>query len=193
MIVYSITEIVRKGASDLQLVTMIGTLIVPLFICFVLITATIKKLPTYELFVEGGKEGAQMALSLLPFLVGMLFAVTILRSSGALDAFVGLISPLLAMLGIPAEILPLALIRPISGAAALGVTTELIGTHGPDSFIGRLASTMQGATDTTLYILTVYFGAVGIQKMRYALKVGLISDLVGIIASIIIVTIVFGL
>lgn len=172
---------------------MIGTLMVPIFICFVLIVATIKKLPTYELFVEGGKEGAQIAVSLLPFLVGMLVAITILRSSGALGAFVGLISPILGILGVPGEILPLALIRPISGAAALGITTELIGTHGPDSFIGRLASTMQGATDTTLYILTVYFGAVGIQKMRYALKVGLISDLVGIIASIIIVTIVFGL
>jgi spore maturation protein B len=87
---------------------------------------------------------------------------------------------------------PLALVRPISGTAALGMTTELIDTHGPDSFIGRLASTMQGSTDTTLYILTVYFGAVGIRKMGDALKVGLLADLAGIIASIIIVSIIFG-
>src|SRR5699024_1524918 len=129
---------------------------------------------------------------LLPFLVGMIVSISILRSSGALEAFIGLISPFLAFLGIPADIVPLALVRPISGTAALGMTTELIDTHGPDSFIGRLASTMQGSTDTTLYILTVYFGAVGIRKMGNALKVGLLADLVGIIASIIIVTIIFG-
>src|SRR5699024_7007903 len=99
---------------------------------------------------------------------------------------------LLTAIGIPPDIIPLAMVRPISGTAALGMTTELIGTHGPDSFIGRLASTMQGSTDTTLYILTIYFGAVGIRKMGYALKVGLLADLVGIIASIIVVTLIFG-
>lgn len=177
----------------MSIITTIGTLLVPIFLCFVLIVAMFKRLPTYELFVEGGKEGGKLAVSLLPFLVGMLVAISILRSSGAIDAFIGLLSPLLAILGVPGEIVPLALIRPISGTAALGMTTELIGLYGPDSFIGRLASTMQGATDTTLYILTVYFGAVGIKKLRYALKVGLLADLVGIMVSIVIVTIVFGL
>ncbi len=151
-----------------------------------------KKLPTYELFVEGGKEGIQMALSLLPFLLGMIVSIAILRSSGALEAFIQLISPLLSWLGIPPDIIPLALVRPISGTAALGMTTELINTYGPDSFIGRLASTMQGSTDTTLYILTIYFGAVGIKRMRYALKVGLLADLIGIIASVIVVTFIFS-
>src|SRR5690625_711193 len=133
-----------------------------------------------------------MAFSLLPFLVGMIVAIAILRSSGALEAFIGLISPVLVFVGIPPEIIPLAIVRPISGTAALGMTTELVDNHGPDSFIGRLASTMQGSTDTTLYIITIYFGAVGIKKMGYALKVGLLADLIGILASIIIVTIVFG-
>lgn len=133
-----------------------------------------------------------MAFSLLPFLVGMIVAIAILRSSGALDALIGLLAPVLTLLGFPPEVLPLALIRPISGTAALGMTTELIQTYGPDSFIGRVASTMQGSTDTTLYILTIYFGAVGIKRMRYALKVGLLADLVGIIVSIVIVTLVFG-
>lgn len=172
--------------------TTMSAWIIPCFLLIVLLTSSYKRLPSYELFVEGGKEGVKMAFSLLPFLVGMIVAITILRSSGALDAFIGLLAPFLTLIGVPPEVLPLALIRPISGTAALGMTTELIQNYGPDSFIGRLASTMQGSTDTTLYILTIYFGAVGIKKMRYALKVGLLADLVGIIVSIIIVTLVFG-
>lgn len=174
------------------IITTVSSWLIPCFLLIVLITATWKKVPTYETFVEGGKEGVKMAFTLLPFLVGMIVAISILRSSGAMEAFIQLISPILAFIGVPPDIIPLALIRPISGSAAIGMTTELIGTHGPDSFIGRLASTMQGSADTTLYILTVYFGAVGIKKMRYALKVGLLADLVGIIASIIIVNMVFG-
>ncbi len=175
----------------MHVITAISTWIIPIFILVVLLTATWKKVPTYERFVEGGKEGIKMAFSLLPFLVGMIVSISILRSSGALEAFVLLISPLLSAIGIPPEIIPLALVRPISGTAALGMTTELISTHGPDSFIGRLASTMQGSTDTTLYIITVYFGAVGIKKTRYAVKVGLLADVIGILASILIVTIIF--
>lgn len=173
------------------IITSISTWLIPCFILLVLIVSTWKKVPTYELFVEGGKEGIKIAFSLLPFLLGMIVSISILRSSGALEAFVNLISPFLALVGIPPEVVPLAFVRPISGTAALGMTTELIATHGPDSFLGRLASTMQGSTDTTLYILTIYFGAVGIKKMRYALKVGLLADLIGILASIIIVTIMF--
>ncbi|MDC3413092.1 spore maturation protein [Aquibacillus sp. 3ASR75-11] len=176
----------------MSVITTISTWLIPSLILFVLLVATWKKLPTYELFVEGGKEGVKMAVSLLPFLLGMIVSIAILRSSGALEAMIQFISPLLSLFGVPSEIVPLALVRPISGTAALGMTTELIQTYGPDSFIGRLASTMQGSTDTTLYILTVYFGAVGIRRMGDALKVGLIADLIGIIASIVIVTIVFS-
>jgi len=168
-------------------ISLLSIWIIPCFLLLVLLTAFWKKVPAYEKFVEGGKDGIQMAFSLLPFLVGMIVAISILRSSGVLDAFVQLISPVLTWLGFPPEILPLALIRPISGTAALGMTTELINTYGPDSFIGTLASVMQGSTDTTLFILTVYFGAVGIKKMGYALKVGLLADLCGIIAAIVIV------
>ncbi len=172
--------------------TMISTWIIPCFLLIVLLLATYQRLPTYELFVEGGKEGVQMAFSLLPFLVGMIVSISILRSSGAIDAFIGFISPVLAWIGFPADILPLALIRPISGTASLAVTSEMIMTHGPDSFLGRLASTMQGSTDTTLYILTIYFGSVQIKRMKYALKVGLLTDIIGIITSVIVVTIIFG-
>lgn len=174
---------------------MINTLsmwLIPLFIVFVLIYGTVKKIPTYEVFVEGGKEGLKIAVQIIPFLVGMLVAISVFRASGAMEAIIQLIQPVLTFFRIPADIVPLAVMRPISGTGALAITTDLISTHGPDSFIGRLASTMQGSTDTTLYILTVYFGAVGIKKMGDSLKVGLLADAVGIIASIIIVTIVFS-
>ncbi|MFY4775930.1 spore maturation protein [Metabacillus sp. RGM 3146] len=164
---------------------------IPLMIVFILIYGTIKKVQTYEAFVEGGKEGIEISFSIIPFLVGMLVAITVFRASGALEFVMDLLKPVLNMAGIPAEIVPLAFIRPISGTAALGMTTDLIATHGPDSFIGRLASVMQGSTDTTLYILTVYFGAVGVKKMGDALKVGLLADLIGIIASIVVVSLLF--
>ncbi|MGR9049874.1 spore maturation protein [Halobacillus faecis] len=171
---------------------MISIWLIPSIILLVLVTATIKKVPSYEVFVEGSKEGIQIAISLLPFLLGMMVSIAVFQASGAMGAIVKLFEPLMALVGAPAEILPLAFIRPISGTAALSMTTELIRTFGPDSFIGHLASVMQGSTDTTLYIITVYFGAVGIKRMGDALKVGLMADLVGIIASIIIVIILFG-
>src|SRR5690625_6016471 len=157
----------------MSFITVFSVWAIPCFIMFILVVATIKKVPAYELFVEGGKEGIQMAISILPFLLGMIVAIAILRSSGALDAFIDFLRPFLSKVGVPPDILPLAVIRPISGTAALAMTTEITEIYGPNSYIGRLAATMQGSTDTTLYILTVYFGAVGIKKMRYALKVGL--------------------
>ncbi|GGM22600.1 spore maturation protein B [Paraliobacillus quinghaiensis] len=175
----------------MNIITIISTWIIPCMVMLVLVTATLKRLPTYELFVEGGKEGVKMAVSLLPFLLGMIVSIAIFRSSGALDALIGLLQPVLATVGIPSDIAPLAFTRPISGTAALAITAELIKVHGPESFIGRLASTMQGSTDTTFYIITVYFGAVGIHKMGDALKVGLLADIIGIITSIIVVSIVF--
>lgn len=172
--------------------TTISVWMIPLLICFIMIYGTFKKVPTYEAFVEGGKEGISMSFSIIPFLVGMLVAISVFRASGALDFIVQFLRPLLGMLHVPAEILPLAIIRPISGTAALGMTSDLISVYGPDSFIGRLAATIQGSTDTTFYVLTVYFGAVGIKKMGDAVKVGLLADLVGIIAAIVVVTLVFG-
>ncbi|WP_017755631.1 spore maturation protein [Calidifontibacillus oryziterrae] len=176
----------------MNVITLISLWLIPVMIGFILIYSTIKRVPTYEAFVDGGREGIEIAFSIIPFLVGMLVAITVFRESGALEYFINMIRPLLLYIGVPADIVPLAIIRPISGTAALGMTSDLIATHGPDSLIGRLASTMQGSTDTTLYILTVYFGAVGIRKMGDALKVGLLADLVGIITAIVVITIVFS-
>ncbi|GAA0347065.1 spore maturation protein SpmB [Bacillus carboniphilus] len=176
----------------MEFISALSLWLIPLIIGGILIYGTLKRVPTYESFVEGGKDGIQIAFSIIPYLVGMLVAITVFRASGALEYFMGLIEPILRFVGVPAEIVPLAIIRPISGTAALGMTSDLIATYGPDSFIGRLASTLQGSTDTTFYVLTVYFGAVGIKKMGDALKVGLLADLVGIIASIVIVTLLFA-
>ncbi|WP_096434812.1 spore maturation protein [Alteribacter populi] len=173
-------------------ITYLSLWLIPCLIGFILIVATIKKVPTYETFVDGAKEGVNMAFSIIPYLVGMLVAISVFRESGAMEFFIDMMKPLLHAIGIPADIVPLAMIRPLSGTGALGMTSDLIATHGPDSFIGRLASTMQGSTDTTFYVLTVYFGAVGIRKMGDALKVGLAADMIGVIASIVIVTMVFG-
>ena len=151
----------------------------------------IKKFQPMRVFVEGGKEGIKIAITIIPFLVGMFVAISIFRASGALEFFMNLIRPLMTAIGVPAEIVPLAIIRPISGTAALGMTSDLIATYGPDSSIGRLAAVLQGSTDTTFYILTVYFGAVGIRKMGDALKVGLLADLAGIILAIVVVALVW--
>ncbi|MBM7584402.1 spore maturation protein B [Bacillus pakistanensis] len=176
----------------MQFISMISLWIIPVMIGVILLYGTYKKVPTYESFVEGGKEGIKIAVSIIPFLIGMLVAITIFRASGALDFFVELLRPALTAIGVPVEVVPLAVIRPISGTAALGMVSDLIAVHGPDSFIGRLASVIQGSTDTTLYVLTVYFGAVGIKRMGDALKVGLLADLVGIIAAIVVVTVMFS-
>jgi len=187
-----IIEEAEKDDRLMQIISLISLWFIPVLIGFILLYGTLKKVPTYETFVEGGKEGIKMAVSIIPFLVGMMVAISIFRASGALDFMVDFIRPGLEKVGIPADIIPLAIIRPISGNAALGMTSDLIATHGPDSFIGRLASTLQGSTDTTFYVLTVYFGAVGIKKMGDALKVGLLADIAGFIAAIVVVTIMFA-
>jgi len=160
-------------------------------IVFIPLYAAFKKVPVYETFLEGAKDGFSTAINIIPHLVGMMVAISMFRASGAMDMLASLISPLTDRLGIPSEILPLGMLRPLTGAGSLAFTTDLIRAYGPDSMIGRIASTIQGSTDTTLYVLTVYFGAVGIRKSRYALKVGLFSDLVGFLAAIIICLYIF--
>lgn len=164
---------------------------IPVIIVFIPLFATYRKVPVYESFVDGAKDGFDTAIKIIPHLVGMLVAITVFRASGAMDLMLDGIRPLLNRVGVPGEVLPLAFLRPITGAGSLAFTTDLIAHFGPDSMIGRMASTIQGSTDTTLYVLTVYFGAVGIRKASYALKVGLISDAVGFVAAIAICYFVF--
>lgn len=173
-------------------ISTISTWAIPAIIVFIPLYAFFKKVPVYESFVEGAKDGFQTSINIIPTLVGMMVAISVFRASGAMEWIVSLIQPLLNWIGIPGEVLPLAFLRPITGAGSLAFTTDLIKTYGPDSMIGRIASTIQGSTDTTLYVLTVYFGAVGIRKGRYALKVGLFSDLIGFIAAVFICLWIFS-
>lgn len=161
-------------------------------IAFIPLYAYFKKVPVYESFVDGAKDGFSTAIGIIPHLVGMMVAISVFRASGALDFFVGWMAPMLYWLKVPPEVLPLGFLRPLTGTGSLAFTTDLIKTYGPDSMIGRIASTIQGSTDTTLYVLTVYFGAVGIRNGRYALKVGLFSDVVGFIAAIAVCLLLFG-
>lgn len=173
-------------------ITLVSAWAIPVIIVFIPLFAAYRKVPVYESFVEGAKDGFQTAISIIPHLVGMMVAISVFRASGAMEMMVGLLRPVLDLFGVPGEVMPLAILRPLTGSGSLAYTADLIQQFGPDSMIGRIASTIQGSTDTTLYVLTVYFGAVGIRKAGYALKVGLMSDVIGFIAAIVICFLVFG-
>ncbi|MDD2234024.1 MAG: nucleoside recognition domain-containing protein [Desulfitobacteriaceae bacterium] len=167
---------------------------IPMLLLIIPLMAYLRKVPVYEAFVTGAEEGFKTGVRILPFLIGMLVAIKVFVDSGALEIVVRLLLPLFTRFGLDPDltaIIPLAVMRPLSGSGALGVATQLINQYGPDSFIGRLASTLQGSTDTTFFVLTVYFGSVGISKYRYALKLGLLADFVGLVASVWIVSRVF--
>jgi len=167
---------------------------IPFLLLIIPLAAFWRKVPVYESFVTGAEEGFKTAIRILPYLIGMLVSIRIFVDSGALELLARLLEPVFAFFGLDKEltaIIPLAVMRPLSGSGALGIATQLIDQYGPDSLIGRLASTLQGSTDTTFFVLTVYFGAVGIKKYRYALKLGLMADLIGLVMSIWIVHKVF--
>jgi len=141
----------------------------------------------FEVFVEGAHEGFMMAIKLIPYLIGIYVAIGIFRDSGAVDILVTLLSPILRVIKAPTDALLLLIVRSLSGPAALSMTMEIFDKHGPDSFIGRLASTMLGSSDTTFYIIAVYFGSVGVRKTRYAIPLGLLADFASFVASVYIV------
>lgn len=174
------------------MLTLISKWTIPFLVFFIPTFAYFKGVKVYEEFIKGAEEGFKIAIKLIPYLVAMLVAIGLFRNSGAMSIMVKIISPVIEFLGIPGEVLPLAIMRPLSGGGALGIATELINTFGPDSFVGRLASTMQGSSDTTFFVLTVYFGSVGISKYRHALWIGLIADFTSFVAAVYIVNRIFG-
>ncbi len=159
------------------------TMLVPLILAGVALYATARRVDVYAGLVEGAGEGLRTLVKIFPALVGLLTAVYMLRASGALELAARAMGPLMGRLGLPPELLGLMLVRPISGSAALGVGAELIGTYGPDSFLGRTAAVMLGSTETTFYTIAVYFGAVGINRTRYAVPAALCADLTGFLAA----------
>ena len=153
----------------------------------IIISGLIKKINIYDVFIKGAKESFSMIINLFPGLLAMIFGINIFINCGVLDLFARFFS----FIHLPPQLFSLFLVRPISGGASLAITSNILSTFGPDSYIGRLASVMQGSSDTTLYVITLYFGTVGITKIRYALASGLIADAIGIIVSILVVKLMF--
>ena len=151
----------------------------------------LKKIKVYESFVDGAKDGFDIAVRIMPYLIAILVAIGMFRASGAMELFISLISPFLNAIGFPPENVPLAIMRPLSGSGSLGLFTDLVNEYGTDSLFTKIGATMFGSTETTFYVLAVYFGSVGIRKSRHALIAGLIADAVGVIAAVYICKIIF--
>ena len=168
-----------------------SVLMIPIVVFIIVFYGAYKKIDVYNSFITGSKESFDMIMHLFPTMLAMVFAVNIFIKSGLLQDITKFINPFLHILNIPSEIIPMALIRPISGSSSLAILNNILENYGPDSFVGRLASVMQGSTDTTFYVLTLYFGSIGIKKIKYALWSGLFADFIGIISSIVIVHLLF--
>lgn len=156
----------------------------PCIILLILTLGMVKKVPVYEVFTEGAKDGLRVAIVIIPYLVAIIVSISMLRASGAIEMLTGAISGFLLRFHIPSEILPVIMIRPLSGSAALGLFSDIATTHGMADYTIKLAAVMVGSSETTFYVLSVYFGAVGVKKFRYALAVGLFADILAAVLSI---------
>lgn len=168
-----------------------SALVIPVLLATTAVCGMGRRVDVYSALTHGAEEGLTVLLRIIPALVGLLTAVSMFRASGALEWFSGLCAPLLSRLGIPAELMPLMLIRPVSGGGALAVASDLITTHGPDSYIGRVSAVMLGSTETTFYTIAVYFGSAGIRRTRYTVPAALTADLAGFLFSALAVRLFF--
>src|SRR5437660_3210118 len=168
----------------ISVIDVISIVAIPGLILFVVIVGAFKKVKIYAVFVEGAKEGFNVGVRIIPYLVAMLVAIGIFRAGGAMEILSSILSPVTRLIAMPAEALPMALIRPLSGSGALGVMSEIIKSHGPDSLIGRMVSVMMGSSETTFYVLAVYFGSVGISKGRQAVLAGIVVDIIAVLTSV---------
>ena len=166
----------------------ISNLAMPLIMLIIVTYGLKEKVKVFDLFLDGAKDGTNMVIKIFPTLIGLFFAISALRSSGIIDLTVKIISPILNILHIPSEIMPLALLRPISGSASMAVATDIMKSYGVDSFIGILAGVIMGSTETTLYTIAVYTGSIKVKNTRFVLAAALIADLFGILASVLICT-----
>jgi spore maturation protein B len=170
----------------------VSTWAIPLLLAGVPLYALARQVKVYPVFLEGAKEGFETGVRIIPPLVAVIVALGLLRASGALGALAGALAPVLGPLGVPASVLPLVLVRPLSGGGALGVVGDVLRAEGPDSYAGRLVSVMAGSTETTFYVLAVYFGAAGVTRYRHALPAALLADLAGMAAAVVVVRLLFG-
>lgn len=169
----------------------ISKIILPIFILIIIFYGVKKKINVYDVFLDGAKEGLVTTFNIFPAVIAMIFAINIFLDSNILSFLINLLKPIVGNVNIPVEIIPMAFLRPISGTASLAIMNDIFMNFGPDSFFGRLASIIQGCTDTTIYVIALYFGTVKISKIKYSLLVGLFADLVGIIMAILLTNLFF--
>lgn len=166
--------------------------ILPVIIVGITAYGLAKRVKIYEEFVVGARDGFDIAVRIIPYLVAILFAIGMFRASGAMDWMILGLKPLLGVFGFPAEVLPMAIIRPLTGSGSVGVLADMIATYGEDSIFVKMAGTMFGSTETTFYVIAVYFGAVGVRKTKYAVQAGLAADLTGVVVAVAVCYLLFG-
>ena len=179
-------------AAWIRTLNAVSLLAVPFMVAFFPLYAWLRGLPVFEEFVEGAKDGFNVAVQIIPYFVAMLVAIGCLRGSGVIEGFTSLVAPALTAIHFPPELAPMALIRPLSGSGSLAALTDLVKEFGPDALVTRMAATLFGSTETTFYVIAVYFGAVAVKRTRHAIWAGLAADLAGIIAAVVICRMVFG-
>jgi spore maturation protein B len=175
-----------------EIVGVLSFFVIPLMLVGFPLYGLYKRVPVYESFVTGAKEGFEVAVRIIPYLVAILFAIGMFRASGAMDFLAMALNPLLAFIGFPAEVLPMAIIRPLTGSGSAGLVVDMISQYGEDSIFVKMAATMFGSTETTFYVIAVYFGAVNIRRVRHALPAGLIADFAAMIIAVWVVRLLFG-
>lgn len=166
------------------MINTISLWILPVIIIFILTFGLIRKVPLYEEFVDGAKDGFKVAVDIIPYLVAIIVGVSMLRASGIVESITGVLSPIFDRFMIPTETLPIMIVRSFSGSAVLGLFSELANTFNPDSYLVKLAAVIVGSSETTFFVLSVYFGSVGIKKFRFAMLVGLLADFISIVVAI---------
>ncbi len=171
---------------------LLSVFVIPLLLVGFPLYGLYKKVPVYETFVTGAKEGFEVAVRIIPYLVAILFAIGMFRASGAMDFLVVVLDPLLGFVGFPAEVLPMAIVRPLTGSGSAGIVVDLINQFGEDHIYVKMAATMFGSTETTFYVIAVYFGAVSIKKTRHAVPAGLIADFTAMLVAVWVVLLLFG-
>lgn len=169
-----------------EVIITISSWIIPAIIILSLISGIIKKIPVYETFIDGAKDGIKVSVNIFPYLLAIIVAVSMLRASGAFGVLEQLLSGLLNTMNIPVDVLPVMIIRSLSGSAVLGLFSDIATNCGPDSYATKLAAIMVGSSETTFYVLTVYFGAIGIKKFRHALCAGIFADIIGVIVAVLV-------
>ena len=175
-----------------SLIGLLAYFVIPVIVVGFPLYGLYKRVPVYESFVEGAKEGFNVAVRIIPYLVAILFAIGMFRASGAMDFLVTSLNPLLALIGFPGEVLPMAIIRPLTGSGSAGLVADMINQYGEDSLFVKMAATMFGSTETTFYVVAVYFGAVNIKKTRHAVPAGLTADFAAMIIAVWTVRLLFG-